>query len=109
VSTDTFDSSYQKLLDSLNETVALLREHSEEHWASWLAADRERIAGGDRYALDHLLSAFGGMGSLNDLVLQRPDATQPFSDDLRSANERLWDLRDAIWHSATHMKADLRR
>jgi hypothetical protein len=27
VSADAFDSSYQKLLDSLDETVALLREH----------------------------------------------------------------------------------
>lgn len=71
VSADYFDISYRKLLDSLDETVTLLQLHSEQCWADWLAADKERIADGDRYFLDHLLSAFGGMRSFNDLVPQR--------------------------------------
>jgi Domain of unknown function (DUF6966) len=104
-----FDVSYQKLLDSLDETVALLRRHAEQHWADWLAADRARIAEGDRYALDHLFSAFGGMGSLNDLVLQGPDPAHSFDDELRSANDRLWDLRDAIWRAGKEVQAELRR
>jgi hypothetical protein len=33
VSADAFDSSRRKLLDTLDETVALFREHSEHHGA----------------------------------------------------------------------------
>jgi hypothetical protein len=104
-----FDVSYQKLLDSLDETVALLRRHAERHWVNWLEADRARIAEGDHYALDHLLSAFGGMGSLNDLVLQSADPARSFDDELRADNDRLWDLRDAIWRAAKEMQGELGR
>lgn len=108
VSDEAFNSSYQKLLDSLDQTVALLREHSEHHWATGLEVDRGRIADGDGHALDHLLSAFGGMGSLNDLVLHGPTPGAPWNDALRAANDRLSDLRESIWRAAVEIRAELR-
>jgi hypothetical protein len=45
-----------------------LRTLGYERWANWLQRDRELIEAGDLFGVTHLLSAFGGMGSINDLV-----------------------------------------
>ena len=86
-----------KLLADLDEAIALLRDSGETHWRSWLERDRERIGHGDVSGLDSLLSAFGGMGSFNDLVLAQPDADPSRRGFLRLADNRLWDLREQIW------------
>jgi hypothetical protein len=58
------------LVLKLREAEQLLRDHNQRQWADWLAKDAHRIHQLDFYGVEHLLSAFGGMGSLNDLVLQ---------------------------------------
>ena len=77
------------LLGAVRAASALLRSHSEDRWATWLDADAERIASGDGYGVEHLLRAFGGMGSLNDVSLPN-----------RADDDRLWSLRDVIWSNA---------
>jgi hypothetical protein len=67
----------QSLSEHLREAIAILERHGLEHWASWLRTDEARIRELDLYGLEHLLSAFGGMGSLNDLRLARPDTESP--------------------------------
>lgn len=57
------------LLSKLDRSVAFLERVGEDKWAAWLRADMTRLKAGDAYGLEHLLSAFGGMGSLNDLVI----------------------------------------
>ncbi len=72
----------------LEEAEALLRKHNISHWADWLGKDARLIRILDLYGLEHLLSAFGGMGSLNDLGLAQPSKDNPSilvtsSDDAR--------------------------
>jgi len=64
-----------RLTEWLDEAAILLRKHKIEHWADWLNKDAQRIRNQDFFGIVHLRSAFGGMGSLNDLVLavQNPD------------------------------------
>ncbi len=38
-------------------------------WASWPEADARRIEKADFLGIDHLLQAYGGMGSLNDMTI----------------------------------------
>lgn len=57
------------LLSILDELIALLRGSGETHWSAWLEKDRILIANGDFYGVEHLLRAFGGMGSFNDVAL----------------------------------------
>ena len=57
------------LISALDETVALLNRHGATHWAKWFERDRELVAKGDFFGVEHLLTAFGGMGSFNDLYL----------------------------------------
>jgi hypothetical protein len=67
-----------KLAEFLDQAETLLRQHQIPHWADWLARDAQRIRNQDFYGIEHLRSAFGGMGSLNDLHLtvRRPDNSE---------------------------------
>ena len=54
---------------SLEQTSALLREHGEQHWSSWAERCRQELNAYDTEAFDHVLGAYGGMGSFNDLLI----------------------------------------
>jgi hypothetical protein len=53
------------------------------HWAERLAGDLRTIRAGDAYGLDHLLQAFGGMGSINDLVIHPVNGHRVDESDFR--------------------------
>lgn len=86
----------------LREAEKLLRLYGQIHWADWLAKDARLILLHDGYGVEHLLSAYGGMGSLNDVVLQRTsDETGvlvPHDD-----NERFDELRCEIYDLARRL------
>lgn len=84
------------LLAALNDATKLLREHGHTHWAQWLARDREQIANGDLHGVTHLLQAFGGMGSLNDVML----ADTAENERLRNLCTRIYDRAAAIQRQA---------
>jgi hypothetical protein len=103
-----FDREYRKLLEALDRAVALLRPYSDS-WADWLESDRSKIAGGDRHALEHLLMAFGGMGSLNDLVIHPLNGHVIDDADIDRVNRELMTHRSEIWAAARAMKRELDR
>ncbi len=97
----------QALIETLTELAALLREHGETHWASWVESDAGSIVAGDFFGVTHHLSAYGGMGSLNDLVLSpmnghRLEDTQAgrVNDSLSILRSRARSLADAISREA---------
>src|SRR2546423_11497543 len=75
-----FDMRYQSLLKAIDECVAILRSANETFFADWLENDRARIATGKTRALQHLLSAYGGMGSINDIIVSNPKATKQYNE-----------------------------
>lgn len=99
----------QALLDSLDEATLLLRRFRVDNWADWLDSDKRRLARGDMSAFDHLLSAFGGMGSLNDVVLYEVESQLPresshdaqATEQLRACQERIWQLARALQRDLT--------
>jgi hypothetical protein len=107
---DERETRLTQLVGALDETCSLLARYGAHQWARWLAADCERIADGDLTAIDHLLAAFGGMGSLNDVVLSHLDG--PVDDTGRcvssgagDADDRLDALRTRIFTDATALRA----
>ena len=82
-----------ELLSALDEAIALLRGANETHWLAWLEKDRRLIANGDFYGVEHLLRAFGGMGSFNDYNLADPDK-----------NAKLCTLRSTIYDCAAALQ-----
>lgn len=85
------------LFQALDEAIGILSAAGEQHWRDWLECDRERITHGDAYGLEHLLAAFGGMGSFNDLVLSPANQHTGTDLELSAMDERLYELRDQIW------------
>jgi hypothetical protein len=102
-----FDVRYQRLLRTLNELVALLRRYDEIFWAERMESDRAKMERGDAFGLRHLLSAFGGMGSLNDLLIQPLNGHRVGEAEVRSINEQLRLLTSAVWSDADAMVREL--
>ncbi len=84
----TLHPDIQTLVDSLQEMSALLRRYDDhDPWAARLDRCRSFIAQSDLYGVSQLRALYGGMGSLNDVVLQR-NGQMPVED-----NERFDELR----------------
>jgi hypothetical protein len=66
------DAITDRLAATLAELVVGLHDNGYQEWAAWAARDRDMILRGDGHGLEHFLSAFGGSGSINDLLLPRP-------------------------------------
>jgi hypothetical protein len=58
-----------ELREILNEIILLLESDGEEHWSRWMRQSRSRLLKSDYSGIEHFLSAYGGMGSFNDLVI----------------------------------------
>lgn len=90
--------------DSIDKLVALLREHAngswELSWADRLEEDARFIRLGDRGSLDRFLASFGGMGSLNDILLHPQGA----ADTLRALLDEAYDAARAAQRSGSEHK-----
>jgi len=82
-----------ELSEVLAALETLLRDHGVHHWAEWVARDRGRLAAGDASVTDHLLSAYGGAGSLNDLWICPENGHRIAPDAVEAVNARLARLR----------------
>lgn len=105
---DSGDQRYDDLLDALGAAVAQLRRYGKGRWAAWLGADQTRIRNGDRYGIEHVLRAFGGMGSLNDLVIAPVNGDPIADDEVGPINRRLDELRDRIYDAAKAAQRETR-
>jgi hypothetical protein len=91
------DAEVRRLAESLEYASDFLLKYEVPNWASWLAKDARLIRNDDYYGVEHLLSAFGGMGSLNDLVLHPTNGHLIPEADVGKVNEKLQVmLRDII-------------
>jgi hypothetical protein len=94
-----------ELLQVLQDLVELLRACEEHHWRLWLQADLDRLRAGDMYGLEHLLSAYGGMGSFSDLVLALGNGHTLDADELGNANRRLRDMASRAYSLAKALRS----
>lgn len=62
-------SEVEELAKIIQEAADLLISVGEKHWGYWLEKDAELIRQSNFRGVEHILSAFGGMGSINDLVI----------------------------------------
>lgn len=92
----SFDNHYEALIKALDDMVPLLRSEGDTLFADWFEGDRKNIAAGKTRALQHVLSAYGGAGSINDSVFQD-----------RSTMKKFERLRSEIWKHADAMLREL--
>lgn len=85
-----------ELRQVLVELRDLLDDADEQFWAGWA---RDRLVALDSGALDprEVRRAFGGMGSLNDLLLDPFNGHTIEPDEVDALNARLRDLSSRLW------------
>lgn len=86
----------EELIDVLDQLVKVLESDGEMHWSRWMRKARTLLIDSDYSGITYLLSAYGGMGSFNDLVLgqianEGPYAWAPGQVEM---NDNLQELRD---------------
>lgn len=92
------------LLRTLDDLLTLLRAHGEIRWTDWLDRDRRLISEGHPDAVDHLLAAYGGMGSFTDFTLHRANGHIIDDHKARPINDRLRTLRSAVYTKAMTLR-----
>lgn len=84
-------SKTQELIQILGEIIFLLEKEGETHWCGWMRKTKERLEGLDYSGIETLLSAYGGMGSFNDLIVD-----PKHQDNFEALRTRAWELAEEI-------------
>jgi hypothetical protein len=90
----------ERLAIFVDAVSSLLHTYGEEHWSAWLSQDASRMHNFDRYGLQPLLYAFGGMGSINDLLLHPANGHKAPETDVDRVNEELRSLLSQVYDLA---------
>ncbi len=80
---------------ALNELEDHLRRYGECHWARTVALIRQKAERSDGRCVEEAIMLFGGMGSLNDLIL----------GEAIEANDTLDRLSSKVWTLAQDLKS----
>ena len=99
------DPEVEELTTTLQQMATLLRssESQDAGWAGELDRCREIIEKSDFYGVRRLLGLYGGMGSLNDVLLQRHGVI------LTEENERFAALSEKAWNIAERLRREVER
>ena len=105
------DDELSELVTVIDELIQLLEADGEEHWSRWMRASRDRLSVSDHSGIEHLLSAYGGMGSFNDLVVCQSYENGQFhwKEGYVEKNNQLNDLRSKAWELANSIRRESTR
>ncbi len=79
----------EELIFELDACSNLLRSCSENHWAKWLEKSTAYLKNGQFRGVEHFEGAFGGMGSINDLVLAPINGHTLKESEVNTYNNRM--------------------
>lgn len=92
----------------LAELAALLENDGANEWSAWMLQAKVRLEKSDYSGIEYLLSAYGGSGSLNDLVLGQSSINGVFAwkAGCIELNDRFATLKSQAWELAQDIKRD---
>lgn len=64
--------SRRELVAALDDAAALLEAQGAARWATWMCTSAAEIRAGGDHGVRRVLSAYGGSGSFEDLVVRDP-------------------------------------
>ncbi|MFN6136716.1 MAG: DUF6966 domain-containing protein [Bacteroidota bacterium] len=90
----------------LEQATQFLQARDENHWATWLADCATRLRRQEIAGIEHLLDAYGGMGSFNDLMLHPINGHRIDESDVDEVNERLQAIRTSLYALAQEIQRE---
>ena len=98
----------QELVSVLEELIGLLDGAGQQGWSAWMRQAKRWILQEDFSGVEKVIQAYGGMGSLNDLVLggEGVDGRIVFDKEVRRLNERFQALISKAWKLASEISHD---
>jgi hypothetical protein len=95
-----------ELVTVLDAIIQLLESDGEQHWSRWMHKSRARLLDLDYSGIEHLLSAYGSMGSFNDLVICQgfENGELRWKEGHAEKNDRLDELREKAWDLADYIR-----
>jgi hypothetical protein len=105
---DGLAEQVQALCKVLRELIEILSADQESHWRDWMSVSLAALEENDLRGVEHLRSAYGGMGSFNDLVIGQRMQGGEFSwtPDAGPANDRLSALRTEAYGLISEILSD---
>ena len=99
------DPQLAKLVREIRRLAAIFASNGIDDWAISLHSDASLMEAGKlKDGIDDLLSAYGGMGSLNDVFIS-PEAGDPIPpEDVDSVNREADALRTSIFEAAIALR-----
>ncbi len=98
------DPDVIRLADALDDLASFLVAHAEPTWGEWIAKDASSVRRGDGYGVTHFLSAFGGMGSLNDVAFHPMNGNAASIPEAEELNRQLRNLVSKAWTQADALR-----
>lgn len=95
-----------ELIEVLDQLTSLLESVGEKHWRKWVSQASRRLSNSDYSGIEYLLSAYGGMGSFNDLVIcqKKSHSTLQSTEWYQEKDNQLNSLRSTAWELTTQIK-----
>ncbi|MBV7574618.1 hypothetical protein KW846_18090 [Pseudomonas sp. PDM32] len=90
----------------LAQLAIVLESDGDTHWSFWMRKARALLLDSDYSGIEYLLSAYGGMGSLNDLILGQSyvDGVLSWKPGHVELNEKFTELRNNAQQFANAIK-----
>lgn len=85
-----------ELIDVLEQLAHLLESDGDAHWSRWMRKVKTLLESSDYSGITYLRSAYGGMGSFNDLIIGQHarDGVSYRVPEYMALNDRLDELRN---------------
>ncbi|MBJ2330213.1 DUF6966 domain-containing protein [Dickeya solani] len=96
----------EALSQDLPVLIDFLLSVGEKHWAHWFKKNAELIRGSDFRGIEGILSSFGGMGSINDLVIHPMNGHTITEEQIQTANVTLESLLNSVAEKAQKLYAE---
>ncbi len=86
----------EELIEVLSRLTEILNRDKNYHWAQWMNSAKSRLVNSGYSGIEKFLSAYGGMGSFNDVYIK----------EISRENEKFSELSTKAWNLANEIKQD---
>jgi hypothetical protein len=99
----------EELTEVLKKIISVLDKYEEKNWNTLIKKAYSCILNSDFYGIELLISAYGGMGSFNDLIIGQSYINGVFSwkPGACEANTELDELRSKAYNLAYDIKREV--